>query len=210
MESKDSLIINNGIIEIEAYDDCINASKHIQINGGYVYCYSTTNDGIDSNGTLTITGGVVVSSGTTAPEEGFDCDNNTFKITGGILVGTGGATSKPTTNVCTQRSVVYNAGSMTSGQLVQIKSSSGNILVFRTPRSYNSMTMLFSSPDLLSGVSYTLSKGGSVTEAENFHGLYTSPNEITYSGGTTVSTFTASSMVTTIGSSSGGGPGGRP
>jgi hypothetical protein len=205
LESKDSLIINNGTIEIEAYDDCINATNHIQINGGYVYCYSATNDGIDSNGTLTITGGVVVSSGATAPEEGFDCDRNTFKITGGILVGTGGATSSPTSNVCTQRSVIYNAGSVSSGQYVQIKSSSGDVLVFKIPRTYNSMTMLFGSPGLTSGTTYTISKGGTVSGGTDFHGLYTGA---TYSGGSTAYTFNPTNMVTTVGSSSGGG--GRP
>lgn len=208
LESKSTLTINGGTLEIEAYDDCINASNHIQINGGYIYCYSATNDGIDSNGTLTITGGVVVSSGTTQPEEGFDCDNNTFKITGGLIIGTGGATSKPTTSVSTQRSVVYNAGSVSSGQYVQIKSSSGNILVFKIPRTYNSMTMLFSSPDLISGTTYTIVKGGTVSGTDYFHGLYN--NNSTYTEGTTAGTFNPTSMLTTVGSSSGGGPGGRP
>ncbi len=55
------------------YDDCMNASNSIVINGGSIYCYSSGNDGIDSNGTLTITGGVVIASGTTSPEDGFDC-----------------------------------------------------------------------------------------------------------------------------------------
>lgn len=207
LESKATLTINGGTIEIEAYDDCINASDHIQINGGYVYCYSTANDGIDSNGTLTITGGVIVSSGTTAPEEGFDCDQNTFKITGGLLVGTGGATSTPTANVCTQRSLIYGAGSVSSGQYIQIKSSTGNILVFKVPRSYNSMTMLFSSPDMVSGTTYTISKGGTVSGGTDFHGLYTGAS---YSGGTTAYTFNPTSMVTKVGSTGGGGGGGRP
>lgn len=202
LESKDSLTINGGVIEIEAYDDCINASNHIQINGGYVYCYSTTNDGIDSNGTLTVTGGVVVSSGTTAPEEGFDCDRNTFKITGGILVGTGGATSTPTAGVCTQRSLIYNAGSVSVGQYMQIKSSNGDILVFKIPRTYNSMTMLFSSPDLVSGTTYTIGKGGTVSGGTDFHGLYTGA---TYTGGSAANTFNPTNMVTTVGSSGGGG-----
>ena len=57
----------------------MNASKSIVINGGNIYCYSSGNDGVDSNGTLTITGGTIVSIGTTSPEEGFDCDQNTFK-----------------------------------------------------------------------------------------------------------------------------------
>ena len=87
IESKTNLIINDGTIEVNAYDDCINAKKTLVINGGTIYCYSTTNDGIDSNGTMTITGGTIISAGAAAPEEGLDCDNNTFKITGGTIIG---------------------------------------------------------------------------------------------------------------------------
>src|SRR5699024_4219913 len=107
IESKATLTIESGTIEVIAYDDCINAANAIVINGGMIYCYSSNNDGIDSNGTLTITGGTVIASGTTMPEEGFDCDQNTFTITGGIIIGTGGSTSTPTTKTCTQHSLVY-------------------------------------------------------------------------------------------------------
>lgn len=206
LESKDSLFIRGGVLEITAYDDGINATNHIQIDGGTVYVYSASNDGIDSNGTLTITGGLILSSGATAPEEGFDCDRNTFKITGGILIGTGGATSNPTANVSTQRSVVYGAGSVTSGQIIQIKSSTGDVIVYKVPRTYNSMTMLFSHPDLTSGVTYTINKGVSVSGGSDWHGYYSGT---TCSGGTQAYTFNPTSMLTTIGNSGGGG-GGRP
>lgn len=95
IESKATLTIESGTIEVIAYDDCINAANAIVINGGMTYCYSSNNDGIDSNGTLTITGGSVIASGTTMPEEGFDCDQNTFTITGGIIIGTGGSDQYP-------------------------------------------------------------------------------------------------------------------
>lgn len=54
------------------------------------YLYSTSNDAVDSNGKITITGGLMVAAGTTGVEEGFDCDKNTFKVTGGTLLGIGG------------------------------------------------------------------------------------------------------------------------
>ncbi|MCD8071943.1 MAG: carbohydrate-binding domain-containing protein, partial [Alistipes sp.] len=83
IESKATLTISGGDIDVRAYDDCLNASDHIQIDGGNIYCLSASNDGIDSNGTLTITGGTVVSIGTSAPEAGIDCDNSRFTIPGG-------------------------------------------------------------------------------------------------------------------------------
>lgn len=207
LESKATLTINGGTIEIEAYDDCINASNHIAINGGNVYCYSQTNDGIDSNGTLTITGGTIISSGTTAPEEGFDCDNNTFKITGGTLVGFGGATSTPTSSVSTQYSVIYGATG-TANQLIHIESADGtSIMTVKVPRAYSSqMTMLFSTPAIKSNTSYTIYTGGSTSGGTDFYGLYSGT---TYTKGTSAKTFTTSSVVTTVGSVSSGGGGGR-
>lgn len=209
IESKSTITINGGRIEVEAYDDCINVSKNITINGGYVYCISSTNDGIDSNGTLTVTGGVVISAGAGSPEEGFDCDNNQFKITGGILIGTGGATSKPTESVCTQRTLLYGA-SLQANSILHIESSTGtDILTFKLSKA--SATTLFSSKDLASGTTYTIYTGGSISGGTEFHGLYTGA---TYTKGTSASSFTPSSMVTTVGSAStgpggGGGPGGR-
>ncbi len=212
LESKATLTINGGLIEIEAYDDAINASKHIAINGGEMYFYSSGNDGVDSNGTLTIAGGLIVSSGTNSPEEGFDCDNNTFKITGGTAVGVGGSTSSPTSSVCTQRVVLWGTSGFTSGQLVYVKSSDGaEVLTFKIPRTYSStMTLVFTSSSLVNG-SYTIYKGGSASDGSDFHGLYSGANS---SGGTSATTFTISSMVTTVGNvntgpGGGGGPGGR-
>ncbi|MDF9830064.1 carbohydrate-binding domain-containing protein [Parabacteroides sp. PF5-6] len=206
IESKKTLTINGGTIHVEAYDDCINAANHIEINGGDIYCYSTANDGIDSNGTLTVTGGRVIAIGTSSPEEGFDCDRNTFKITGGTLIGIGGATSTPTANACTQRALVYS-GSGTANTLFYLVSSDGKeVLTYLIPRSLSPMTLLFSSPSLEQG-SYTIYSGGQTTGGTNFNGLY---EGATSSGGSQLTTFTVQSIVTTVGSQQGGTPGGGP
>jgi hypothetical protein len=206
LESKKTLTINGGLIEIEAYDDGINAADHIQINGGNIYCNSAANDGIDSNGTLTITGGVIVSLGTTAPEEGFDCDNNTFTITGGTLIGLGGATSKPTTGVTTVCTVECNVG---YSSLYHIESSDGvGVITFKPPRAYSgTVCILFGGGALAKGTSYTLYSGGNVSGGASFHGLYT---DTAYTKGTATGTFTGSAYAT-VGTASGSpGPGGRP
>ena len=207
IESKNTLTINGGTVAVYAYDDCINASKHIEVNGGYVYCYSTSNDGIDSNGTLTINGGVVLAAGTSSPEGGLDCDNNTLKITGGIVVGIGGSNSSPTSSACTQRCIVYGA-SATAGQVMSVINSEGiSVLTYQMPRTYNSMSMIISCPQLTNS-SYSIYTGGSVADASNFYNLYTAG---TYSGGTQSQSFTISSMVTSVGNSNtGGGGGNRP
>ena len=205
IESKATLTIEGGTIEVISYDDCLNAAQAIVIKGGNIYCYSSNNDGIDSNGTLSISGGTIISSGTTVPEEGFDCDQNTFTITGGIIIGTGGATSTPTSKVCTQYSLIYGT-SATEGEIINIQSADGtSILTYQLPRSYNQLTILFSSPSLTANTTYTINTGGSVAGGTEFHGLYTNA---TYSGGSSSTSFTTNSIVTTVGSTGGGNPGG--
>jgi hypothetical protein len=210
LESKATLTVKGGNIDIEAYDDCINAAKHIQFDGGTVYCSSTTNDGIDSNGTLTVTGGTVISSGGGGVEEGFDCDNNRFTITGGTLVGIGGGSSTPTANVCTQYVVLFGS-STTNLQLIRIETTSGGkeVLTFKLSRSYSQRaTLLFSSAALAADTGYTVYTGGSVSGGSDFHGLFTGA---TYTKGTSAGTFTTTAMVSTAGNAStGGGMGGGP
>lgn len=129
------------------------------------------------------------------------------------MVGTGGGSSKPTESVCTQRILMYSAS--ISGRLLRIEDAAGNaVLTYQVPSKYSGNGMLlFSDAALAQGTTYTIYTGGAITGAEEFHGYYTGG---TYSGGTKASTFTPTSMITTIGSSGGnrpgggGGGGGRP
>jgi hypothetical protein len=212
LECEYTLAINGGVVEINSYDDAINASGgddgksgHILITGGKVFCNASGNDGIDSNGTIAISGGTVIALGTTAPEEGFDCDNNTFAVTGGTLIGFGGATSKPTASatVCTVECNVSYAS------LYHIEAADGaEIMTFKMPRAYNgTVCMLFGGSGMARGTSYTLYAGGSVSGGENFHGLYSGA---AYAKGSAAGTFTGSAYAT-VGTASGSpGPGGQP
>ena len=196
IESKNILTVNGGTIVGTTYDDVLQASNGIVIGGGNIYAYASNNDGIDANGTITITGGVIFSSGTNQPEEGFDCDQNTFKITGGLLVGMGGATSTPSSSACTQRAVVYS-GSVTQNTRLSVCNSSDGSCIFSVvaPRTLNSMTMLFSSPDLKASTGYTIYTAGSYSGGTTFQGLSWGGS---YTPGTSKKTFTTSSMVTTV------------
>jgi len=208
LESKNVLTINNGLIEIEANDDCVNATSQIVINGGTLFCNSSTNDGIDSNGTITITGGTVVTAGAQGAEEGFDCDNNTFKITGGVLVGLGGNSSTPTSSVCEQRVLICKPSS--NATLFDLRSSDGrDVLTMKISdiKSYTQTPCILVSTPEFTNTSYTVYTGGSVSGGTAFHGLTTGG---VYTPGTAATTVTLSSMVTTSGSTTGpGGGGGR-
>lgn len=202
LESKSTLTINGGLIEIKTYDDAINASDHIEITGGKMFFTGTNNDAVDSNGTLTISGGFIIANGGRQPEAGFDCDNSRFSITGGVVIGTGGGTSNPTVNATTQYVVKYT--SATAGQDICIKDADGNIILLFSLPTYsgqggpgpgggNGMTVLFSDPALSTG-SYVLHYGGSISGGTSDHGYNTGG---TYSGGQTKN-FTISSIITTV------------
>jgi hypothetical protein len=213
LECEYALTINGGTIEIESFDDAINASGgedgrsgHILITGGNIFCNASGNDGIDSNGTITISGGTVIALGTTTPEEGFDCDNNTFAVTGGTLIGFGSATSKPTANATTKCTVECN---VSYASLYHIEAADGTeIMTFKMPRTYTgAVCMLFGGGEMTRGTSYTLYSGGDISGGTNFHGLYSGA---TYTKGSAVGTFTGSAYAM-VGTASGSpGPGGQP
>lgn len=214
IESKAKLTINGG--NIEAYskkDDAVNATQNITINGGIYYAHSDANDGTDSNGTLFVNGGMILSSGSRSPEEGFDCDNNQFKITGSTMIGTGGATSNPTTSVCTQPTLKINTQ---AGYAIQILKSDGTVIcTYKCPEfsgtgggggwpgggGGNSMVMLFTDPQLQTGQSYTVKYNGTISGGTNWNGYYT--GNVTYTGGSQT-TVNVNSMLTTVNAGGGG------
>lgn len=193
IEAKSVLTINGGSIEVNTTDDALNAGTGIVINGGRVYARSSTNDAIDSNGTMTITGGIVVADGASGAEGGLDCDNNTFTVTGGVFVGIGGRNSGVTPSVTTQNTVsLRNAGA----SLLVLRDAAGNaVFAFTVPEA--SSALLLTSPLIKTGGSYTVVSGGTLgSVGEDWHGLAVNPT--THSGGTAGSSFTVSKTVTAL------------
>ncbi len=211
LESKTKITVNDGEVFVYAYDDAINVGGDnptgIEINGGKIFAFADNNDGIDSNGKLWVNGGLVIASGSAVPEEGLDCDRSqNFIVTGGTLIGTGGAAVSTSTS-STQRSVVYNGVSAKTGELFVVADSEGNtILKYELPRTMNSMTVFFSSPDIKSGGTYTVYTGGQLSgNTVNWNGWF---QDGTYSDGTELGTFTSSGINITVGQGNGhGGPG---
>ena len=113
-----NLTILSGDIEIHSTDDGLNAANSdlgdyaftLDIAGGRVYIDAENGDGIDSNGTLTISGGDVTvfstSEGDNAP---LDSDG-TFSITGGSVLAVGNAGMALTPASGSQTSVAFGAG----------------------------------------------------------------------------------------------------
>lgn len=186
IESKANMTINGGNIECATYDDGINAAASLTINAGAVYCHATNNDAIDSNGSIAIHGGIILASGSSAPEEGFDCDQNTFIIDGGTLIGTGGATSSPTS--ASQRYATLSSVTVSNGKYLSITDSSGNVICsYRCPNTINSATVLLSSPMFDNSTHSLLYNVTSLSSPENtlFDGVFSTGG--TTSGGSSKS-----------------------
>lgn len=212
LESKAALTVDGGEIYVHAYDDAINAASGIEVNGGRIYAYSVSNDGIDSNGYLYFNGGLSIAVGASAPEESFDCDTSSrFVVNGGTLVGVAGGYMSTPASSSKQRVVLYSSIQASQNENIAVLDASGDpIMTFTVPRQLNSLVLFFSSPDIASGKTYTVSRGGSVSGyTDSWYGWYGGGK---WSNGSTVGTFTSNSIVTTVGSSGGrpGGPGGRP
>lgn len=211
IESKSTITINAGSVESYSYDDAINSKSHMYLKGGYVYAFSTGNDGLDANGNLYVQGGTTVAYGTAQPECGIDANEEggyTVIVTGGTLIGIGGGTSYPSSQ-STQPSIVYG-GTLAQGSLLTLASDSKTLLAIEMGRSFNGTAcFLISSPSLTKGSAYTIATGASASGTA-WHGLTLSPT-ITSAGSTAATVSSLASPYSTCGSSTGGmGGGGMP
>lgn len=91
LESKDSLFINGGYVEANAYDDAINAASFIGINGGHIWAYSRGNDAVDCNGTsLRFYGGVIIARGSECAIDDNSDHGGKLYINNATLIALGG------------------------------------------------------------------------------------------------------------------------
>lgn len=89
VECNNEMYIYGGTLECNTYDDGINVGNRLDIEGGCVYCNSVNNDGIDSNGSIYIKGGIVASVNQSKPNESFDPEGGQLYLLGGTIFGIG-------------------------------------------------------------------------------------------------------------------------
>ena len=89
VECNGAMYIHGGTLECNTYDDGINVGRSIEISGGAVYCNSVDNDGIDSNGSIIISGGIVAAVNQSKPNECLDAEMGHIHFTGGTFFGLG-------------------------------------------------------------------------------------------------------------------------
>jgi hypothetical protein len=198
IESKSDLTVNGGVIEVVTTDDALNAGAGIFVTGGRIYARASANDAIDSNGVMTLSGGVIVAEGTVVPEGGLDADSGTgshrFTVAGGTFVGTGGTNTTP--SVASQDCVRTTGGTPGNTVAVRDETAGAVVFAFQLPADLSAQALqglLLGSPGFVTGHRYSLYKAASVS-CTMFHGLCT--GDLTAGAlGTASATFTMSAGV---------------
>ena len=113
-----SVAVNSGTLEVTATDDCINAANKelsdgefsITINGGTLKMYTSSGDGFDSNGDITITGGFIsLWSANSADNQPLDADG-TVTVSGGTVIAGGGSGGMGMKLAADQPCVIFSSG----------------------------------------------------------------------------------------------------
>ena len=220
------ILISGGKMNLTATDDGINAAGgndgssiggrpgqggfssstgEISISGGYILI-NAAGDGVDSNGPITLSGGVVLVSGPTNSGNGaFDCDG-TATVTGGYLLALGSnGMAQGFSSAQNQGAALCTFSSQQGGKNFAVCDANGNVVISFTP-SKNYASAAITAPGIQLNETYTVVVGGTLSAADE-NGFASSG---TVTGGTTLGTFTMTSLVMGSSGGPGGGPGGRP
>ncbi|QWB95635.1 carbohydrate-binding domain-containing protein [Mycoplasmatota bacterium] len=219
--------ISGGNINIIAEDDGINGSDpeissavadvpngttgstttstaEINISGGTIMV-TAEDDAIDANGSITISGGIIVINGPTSGMQSLIDYDIDWILTGGTIIGTSGYgnETKTPSDESTQINLTYNISSTKqSGTSVSLLDENNEIVMSFTPtKSYQVVFM--TSAELDQDTNYTLILGGTIdSELEN--GYYSSGTVSNYQS---VASFTLDDINNTfnVSSSSPGG-----
>ena len=178
-----SITINDGNVKVVANDDGFNAAGgndsssvngragqnrfggngvgSLTINGGTVYVNSA-GDGLDSNNSISITGGYITVDGPTNNGNGaLDHDGN-MTISGGTLIaaGSSGMLELPSTSSSQNTICMVFTSTPSANTEFSLKDSDGNTIVSYTP-SKQYASIIVSTPEIATNASYTALTGNS-------------------------------------------------
>jgi len=177
--------ILGGNIRIAARDDGINAAGgndqsgfgdgggssfrgsagYIAISGGEL-AIQAFGDGIDANGSLSITGGYVILCGPTSGDTAVLDYDTTGTISGGTFIGTGAYRMVQTFSDSKGQGVVaVPVGDRDAGTKITLTDPAGNVILEHTPALAYQIVIL-SSPDIQKGKTYTITVGAEFDSLE--------------------------------------------
>lgn len=129
----------------------------IEISGGTLYI-NASGDGIDSNGSLTISGGHTTVVGPTQGDTATLDYDTTATITGGTFIGTGASGMAQTFSESKQGVIAVSVGNHSARTSIILKDSKGNTVISYEPELSFAIVIL-SSPDIVKGETYTITVG---------------------------------------------------
>ncbi|USN44263.1 MAG: carbohydrate-binding domain-containing protein [Candidatus Woesearchaeota archaeon] len=209
-----NIYVLDGTIYITASDDGINVALASSTNtgmgggeavidgalyvyGGYIYVVSG-GDGLDSNGSIYMSGGTVIVNGPTSSANGGLDSNGVILVDGGTLAVSGSSGMAETASSSSEQNTVMITFTQTisAGETITIFDSDDNeVLAFEATKSYQ--TLVLSSELFETGEEYSIYIDTDV-EGDSSNGLYS--EDFTSTGGELYQSFTISSSSTTIGS----------
>lgn len=190
LHSNDSMTVSDGGITVKSGDDGLHADNTLTIEDGTIVVeescegleaidltinggtltVNASGDGLDSNGALTINGGTVYVSGPTGDGNGtFDCDG-VFTINGGVVLGTGSSGMLKTPTADSKQNTISVSCTGSAGNTVEVKGADGNTLVSAVaPKNFTNV--MFSTPDITEGETYTVYVNGTEAASETCSGV---------------------------------------
>lgn len=168
VECNGEMYIKGGTLECNTFDDGINVGKSIEISGGHVYCNSVDNDGIDSNGIITISGGVVASINQNLPNHSFDSESGQFYLIGGTVFGIGSMPVEIKESTClfynTQKeslpdgTISYGLN-LQKGKYIYLQDNNKVIMALKNDNRVRCAYLTLADSKLLKGSVYYISEG---------------------------------------------------
>ncbi len=154
----------DGMFDDNTWGDNMSSSNGtLVISGGNIYI-NASGDGIDANGTIEISGGYIVVVGPTQGDTSILDYDISAVITGGTFIGTGASTMAQTFSDSDQGVIAVSVGTQASGNIT-ITDSNGNVVIDYTPE-ISFSAVIISSPDIVSGETYTVTAGTVSGEVE--------------------------------------------
>ena len=136
----------------------------VLISGGTLYV-KASGDGIDANGTLEITGGMVTICGPTQGDTATLDYDVSGVINGGTFIGTGGGMMAQSFSDSKQGVIAVKIGNQVAGTKITLTDASGKEVISATPELPFAIVIL-SSPDIEKGETYTITVGEETGEFE--------------------------------------------
>ncbi|WP_068777164.1 carbohydrate-binding domain-containing protein [Paenibacillus sp. FJAT-26967] len=149
------------------------AGNKLKITGGSIYV-NASGDGLDSNGSILMSGGTVYVNGPTMNGNGALDYDGSFELSGGLLVaaGSSGMAQAPSDS-STQSSILMTyPQAQKAGTKVELRDKNGKTLASYTPdKSFQ--TIVIGSPDLKKDAAYSLYTGEAKTVDFTVSGIVT-------------------------------------